>query len=305
MITKLTKEQEDRYKEFIDKWIAIGLSTNPADRKRAEKGIVGLYKLAGLESPKIEWELSPMAGVKKALSYGSDLGGAFFGGSLWAGYSARADFFNEVCGVKIDRNFLEMVESCGYYWTFDKVAILTERPCKISRNERGQLHCTDGMAIQYPDGWGLYALNGVVVDEAIVMTPASKLDVKLAVETQNVEVRREIVRKIGIDIVEQKLGSKILDSKPEMNYELISINFGDKTDRPYLKMKNPSIGVYHIEGVPPGVKTVDEALQSRKPEWMRAIPIDDINGMEYYQQGDVLIVPRGAKSLKRYPSKLT
>jgi hypothetical protein len=159
------------------------------------------------------------------------------------------------------------------------------------------------MAIQYPDGWGLYVLNGVVLDEHIVMTPASKLDPKILLSETNVEKRREIVRKIGIEIVQEKLGSKVIDTLD--NYELITITFGDKVERPYLKMKNPSIGVYHVEGVPPGVKTVLEALHSRKPAWMQAIPIDDVNGLDYYQQGDVLIVPRGAKSLKRFPAVLT
>jgi len=34
MIDKLTKEQESRFPEFVDKWTKIGLSTESADRKR-------------------------------------------------------------------------------------------------------------------------------------------------------------------------------------------------------------------------------------------------------------------------------
>lgn len=44
------------------------------------------------------------------------------------------------------------------------------------------------------------------------------------------------------------------------SYELILLDMGDKRDRPYLKMVNPSIGVTHIEGVPKGTKTVKEAI---------------------------------------------
>ena len=33
--------------------------------------------------------------------------------------------------------------------------------------------------------------------------------------------------------------------------------------RPYLKMTNPSIGVFHVEGVHPDCTTVDQALEFR------------------------------------------
>ena len=38
-IESLTPEQEARFDEFVDKWTAIGLSTEPADRPRAEAAI--------------------------------------------------------------------------------------------------------------------------------------------------------------------------------------------------------------------------------------------------------------------------
>jgi hypothetical protein len=94
-----------------------------------------------------------------------------------------------------------------------------------------------------------------------VETPWDKLDPKLIIKETNAEVRRELVRKIGIERVVEKLGAKVLDKKGD--YELIMLDIGDNNLRPYLKMKNPSIGVYHIEGVQPGCKTVDDALNFR------------------------------------------
>ena len=37
MITELTKEQKARFPEFVDKWIKIGLSTERANRPKAER----------------------------------------------------------------------------------------------------------------------------------------------------------------------------------------------------------------------------------------------------------------------------
>lgn len=52
MITELTPEQEARLPEFRDKWIKIGLSTEPANRPEAERGIRLAYECGGLKPPK-------------------------------------------------------------------------------------------------------------------------------------------------------------------------------------------------------------------------------------------------------------
>jgi len=63
--------------------------------------------------------------------------------------------------------------------------------------------------------------------------------------------------------------------------------------------------LWHIEGVPKKTcKTVAEALHSRKPDKMRSIPVAE-TGEDWWQQGDVYVWPRKAKSLKPYPKILT
>ncbi len=47
-IEKLTQEQEARFPEFVDKWLKIGLCTEPANRVEAEKGINMAYEIAGI-----------------------------------------------------------------------------------------------------------------------------------------------------------------------------------------------------------------------------------------------------------------
>jgi len=63
MIASLTEEQLARMPEIREKWRGYGLSCEPADRKRAELGIVEAYRVAGLSAPKIIWCASPMAGL--------------------------------------------------------------------------------------------------------------------------------------------------------------------------------------------------------------------------------------------------
>jgi hypothetical protein len=145
--------------------------------------------------------------------------------------------------------------SCG-------ICVVCEKPEEIHRNKVGQLHNANGPAVKYAD-YEVFALNGVRLKREIVMIQAEKLDPALILTENNAEVRRELVRKIGIERVALKLGAKVLDKSEDGVYELLDINMGDGRTRPYLKMRNPSIATWHLEGVHPECKTVIAALQWR------------------------------------------
>ena len=117
------------------------------------------------------------------------------------------------------------------------------------------------MAVQYKDGYGCYFLNGVRCPDWLVVTPPEKLDTYKILKEENVEIRREGIRKIGIDRFVQKSGAKVLDKKGE--YELLSIDLGLQEKGIALKMKNPSIDTWHIEFVPFGIKSCNTALAWR------------------------------------------
>lgn len=57
----LTPEQIAELPEIAAKWVAIGLSTDPADRPRAEAAIRWLYDQAGKAEPRIIWCGSPLS----------------------------------------------------------------------------------------------------------------------------------------------------------------------------------------------------------------------------------------------------
>ena len=69
MLDKLTDAQLARIAEYRDKWIAIGLSTEPACREKAENAIKRMYSSAGLSQPrKILWCGSPLSqGLTRAI----------------------------------------------------------------------------------------------------------------------------------------------------------------------------------------------------------------------------------------------
>ena len=213
-----------------------------------------------------------------ARGYGNYFGGQLWAGGYWSWGGAYTSFFREVCNLELPGDLWERgkafeatIESACWWWPHREFVMVCERPTVIHREitnpdvARGwnshRLHCEAGPAVAWPDGWGVYVLHGVRVPGWIVETPADQLDPALLLKEPNAEVRRELVRKVGIERVCKKLDAKVVDQQGE--YELLSLDLQDGRQRPYLKMRNPSIGVFHIEGVHPDCETVQQALNWR------------------------------------------
>jgi hypothetical protein len=92
----------------------------------------------------------------------------------------------------------QLAKSCGWWWPYDGICFLTERPAELHRDNRGRLHHESSMAIRYPDGWGLYAWNGILVPEDVIV-----LDEPITIDRvnaePNAEIRRVLIERIGLD----------------------------------------------------------------------------------------------------------
>ena len=123
-------------------------------------------------------------------------------------------------------------------------------------------HRENGPVIEFGDGYAIYALRNTRVPEFLVMTKAEGLDPHMVLKETNAEVRARMAEKIGNERILQELGYRTLDRQGD-EYELVLLNVDDSRQRPYLRMLNPSIGIWHVEGVPPEIRTVKGALEWR------------------------------------------
>lgn len=276
MIESLTEAQTKQLEVYKNKWIGIGLKTGPANRARAEKLINQAYEAAGLKAPgTIIWFDSPFS-AKKYVDK-NKLEDYRCYGSHDASWLSIYDYAYEVLELKEEVTpllpMIELAKEVGWFWVYENACLISERPVRLSMAKNDTLghkvlHDDHGPAIMYSDGTCGYYLNGVLIAnkgklmKEWVETPAEELDPKCILEAENVEVRRELIKKLGLDRVFDVLKTATLDTTTD-GYELVDLNITDETTGRYLKMVNPSTSAIHLEGVPNECATVSQALAWR------------------------------------------
>ena len=187
--------------------------------------------------------IAKKAGV--ALSWHYWLGGQFWVG--WGGWYwgvAFVNFFFDICNLKLSQDIMEraeayrkVCESVNYIWPNRDFVMVCARPVTIYRNDQGRLHNEHGMAIQYPDGWGLYLLNGVRFPETLykkIISREMPMEDILKItdidqRVQAIKFAKNGLREFYISQKGKKIDSYIkYDTKNRpINYELWTIPAGD------------------------------------------------------------------------------
>ena len=251
-IEHLTDAQKAAMTGHVQKWLNIGLSTQPADRPKAEAGIRNAYQAAGLTPPRIYiWLNSPYAGAHGAAllthhwdqvrdQVGAQVGaqvrdqvwaqvgaqvwaqvGAQVGDQVWAQVRAQVgaqvgaqvyksvwgqhdywlsfyDYFGQVLELEAPARLsgvMEVAASSGWWWPFENMVILTERPVLLKRDNQGRLHAEDGPAMAYPDGFAIYAWHGTRVPADMVTGPGWTY--QRILKEENTEIRRCAIERMG------------------------------------------------------------------------------------------------------------
>lgn len=91
-----------------------------------------------------------------------------------------------------------VARTAGWWWPYEKVAVVSERPVELHRDEAGRLHRGDGPALAFPDGFALYAWHGMPVP-AEFLTGLATLTPQRIREEENAELRRVMLEHYGYD----------------------------------------------------------------------------------------------------------
>jgi hypothetical protein len=165
----------------------------------------------------------------------------------------------------------QMNKACHWWFPYKNVLLLSDRPSGLHLDDRGRPHNPKGAAIEYRDGWKVYAWKGILIPKDIVETP-EKLTVASILNQDNTEIRRAMVDIFGIDrfVVESK--STVLDKQDE--YELLQVPYLDGGHMIALKMRCPTTFAVYVHTVHPQCTNVEQALAWKRGEddFLRARP---------------------------------
>jgi hypothetical protein len=174
--------------------------------------------------------IATKAGV--TFSWHSWLGGQFWVGGWYWGV-AFANFFFDICKLKLSKDIMEravayrkVCESVNYVWPNRDFVMVCARPKAIRRNAEGRLHSTEGLAIEYPDGWGLYMIHGVKFTEE-QFEKAKKATLKELISWEDIDQRAALLRDKPLEEMLKEAKAVLMDKTDECGgYELYELDLG-------------------------------------------------------------------------------
>jgi hypothetical protein len=138
--------------------------------------------------------------------------------------------------------------------------VASERHERVSFDDQGRLHADDGMAVRYRDGWGVWAVHGVRLDqdlgERVVMRPES-LSVEEINGHGNAEVRRVMIQRFGEARFLRESGAELV-AQDDFG-KLWRAPRGDDSPLAMLEVACPSTSRVYFLRVPPDVERAEQA----------------------------------------------
>ncbi len=266
-IMSLAPEQEAMFDTYVDKWLKIGLSTEPVNFEAAKDAVCRAYANVGLTEPTQFFVAdSPMSAIDiiqkmdpEKSKY--DIFNEMFYGNHEASWLSFYDYFKEVVGLEVCKKLdpiFDLAQNAGWVSMYDDVVVFQHRPEKIKFDEQNRLHCEDGPAIRYRDGYGVYAWHGVRIPSEWIEHKAD-LTPKIALTWNNIEQRRCACEIIGWARILRELKSEVIDADDDPSIgTLLEVEIPDIGKEKFLQVLCGTGRTFALP-VPPNMKTALEA----------------------------------------------
>lgn len=275
MLEELKADQESLLDSVAEEWIQEAHSGEiHIDQRKASSCLKKIYALADLKEPAAVFMNGPIEAVRFCEEKVNQKVDTFdwFGVGYDSGWLSFYDYFQRIGILERDDeefNVMKDFMRSGVWATilFENLAVCIARPAKVSVDGNGNLHCENGPAIVFADGYEEYAWHGTWVAEKIIMRPQTLTRDEILNE-KNSEVSRAIAERLGWDEYMKRIDTilihKWFDPSTSLHYEL-----HDFKDRRFelmprlLKMESPELKdgtrPLYIEPVDPKLETCQAA----------------------------------------------
>ncbi|WP_338013728.1 DUF6745 domain-containing protein [Pseudofrankia asymbiotica] len=156
----------------------------------------------------------------------------------------------------------QVARAAGWWWPYERVAIVSERPVDLHRDEPGRLHRADGPALAYTDGFALHAWRGMPMPAGFIESLTDLSPARIDAEA-NAEQRRVMLEIYGYDRYLAETGAKPVHRDETGVLWRIDL----RGDEPILMVEvvnstpepDGTHRTYHLR-VPPGTRTAREGV---------------------------------------------
>ena len=264
--SELTPEEAAQIPEYQTKYMEM--ATRETTQEKVEKAVHRqLNKILDNQNIKVELVDSPLAAKRKMKKIAGDNFVEYR--SIWfLGYISKYEYSRDVLGCEIDADKFEELSDWALnvpYIVFnEEIAFVSKMPESISYDDQRRLHNDDGPSVRFRDGFGLYTLNGVAVDEQIVMKPETQTVEQIRKE-ENEEVKRLRIERFGWQQYMDGIGAKLIDERRndiEATLEFLFVGNDGQSDLGLLVTNCPSTGKEFQLEVDPQSRTCEQAQNS-------------------------------------------
>ena len=193
------------------------------------------------------------------------------GGNMWAAWDCYLTACRDILGLRLPSHdayayWEQAAINGGFRWMHPKFCLVSDFPEILRVNSQNQPHAEFGPSHRWRDGFSIWHLNGVRVEQWMAESHPDDLDARRVLQIENVDQRREVIRRMGSERLVAQLDATVLDVETREvggRYELLAIDMNHGEPWRFLKMNNQSIGAVHVEAVPRQCETVRHAINWR------------------------------------------
>jgi hypothetical protein len=156
----------------------------------------------------------------------------------------------------------ETAEAAGWWWPYERLAIVCDRPSELHRDEQGRLHRGDGPALSHSDGFALHAWRGMPIPAGFSDTLAGLTAERIAAES-NAELRRVMLEHYGYDRYLAETGARPVHRDETGVLWRIELSRDEPVTMVEVVNSTPEPDgtrrTYYLR-VPPGIRTAREGV---------------------------------------------
>jgi hypothetical protein len=256
----------DKSKRSYATNVATYDATHGATRAATRAAVTNWFDLAA--------EVVEREQAQKALKTAARWANATQGGNMFAKGECYLTAARDILGLRLAPHgayayWEQAAINGGLRWMHPKFCLVSDFPEILRVNGRNRPHAEFGPSHRWRDGWSIWTLNGVQVEQWMAEWRPDDMDARRVLQIENVDQRRECIRRMGIERIIGQLDPKVLDTERREvggEYRLLAVEMNHGRPWKFLQMVNQSTGAVHIEAVPRQCRTVRHALNWRRAQ---------------------------------------